>query len=115
MQHVTDGLNDAPSGEYIEAWHEEPECAKNVGIKGIRGHRRTWYRKDREYWTPGVTAQADAYEDPFAIESQTEYNSCCETRKHGYNIPTISQWNPITCEPRKPNKCGILEYNGGKI
>ena len=114
MEHQTDGFTDAPTGEFTEAWHEEPNCAEDVAIDGIRGHKRTFYRKDRTYWTPGVTAQADAYEDPFAIQSQTEYNSCCETQANGYDIPTISQWNPKTCPPREPNKCGILEYDGGK-
>ena len=115
MEHATDGFTDLESGEFSEAWHEEPNCAKNVFINGVRGHKRTYYRKDREYWTPDVVAQADAYDDPFAVESQTEYNSCCKTSKNGYEIPTISQWNPMACPPRKPNKCGILEYNGGKI
>lgn len=114
MEHRTDGYNDSPSGEYIEAWHEEPNCAKDVLIDGLRGHKRTFYRKDRAYWTPDTVAQADSWEDPFAIESQTEYNDCCDTQEHGYEIPTMRQWNPITCPPRQPNKCGILEYDGGK-
>ena len=45
--------------------------------------------------------------------TEEEFNSCCENPK-GYEITTIRQWNPMTCSPRKPNKCGILEYDGGK-
>lgn len=114
MEHHIDGFSNAPAGFFIEAWHEEPNCAKDVVIEGLRGHRRTFYREDREYWTPGVVAYADSYSDPFAVETQPESNDCCGPKGKEYNIPTISQWNPMACPPREPNKCGILEYNGGK-
>lgn len=92
MDHVTDGLTDSPNGEYHEAWHEEPNCAKDVAIKGVKGHRATFFRKDREYWTPDHTLQADTYEDYFGW----------------------SQFNPMACDPVKPNKCGLVEFKGGK-
>lgn len=114
MEHTTDGFTDAPSGEFVESWHESPNCARDVILKGVRGHKRVFYRKDREYWTPGNTVAADVYDDPFSLEVSTEFNTCCETQENGYDITTMPQWNPITCPPRKPNKCGILEYNGGK-
>lgn len=114
MEHRTDGLTDAPSGEFMEAWHEEPNCAKDVELAGIKSHRRTWYRKDRTYWTPGKTLTAAKAPNLFAPTLQTEYNPCCEERKHGYQIPTFRQWNPISCPPREPNKCGLVEYDGDK-
>lgn len=114
LEHVTDGFNDSPSGEYFESWHEKPNCADNVIIDGITKRQRTFFRKDREYWTPDVVVQADSVEDPFALDMQTEYNACCDEMKHGYEIPTFRQWNPMSCEPRKPNKCGLVVYEGEK-
>lgn len=112
-EKVTDGLIDTPSGEFEEVWHNEPNCADNVVIDGLVKHQRTFFRKDRQYWTPDHVVFADTYEDPFALGAEEEFNSCCENPK-GYEITTIRQWNPMTCPPRKPNKCGILEYDGGK-
>lgn len=90
MRHVTDGISDSPSGEYSESWHDEPNCAKDVALKGIKRHRAKFYRKDREYWTPGQTLAGDTYEDYFGW----------------------SQFNPMACDPVKPDKCGLVQYKG---
>lgn len=92
LEHHTDGFTEIPSGELSEVWHDEPNCAKDVAICGHVGHRRTFFRKDREYWTPDHTLQAERYEDYFGW----------------------SQFNPNTCEPRKPNKCGLVEFKEKK-
>lgn len=89
---VYDGFNDAPSGEYSVDYHETVECVNNSTLKGLRGHRTRFYRKDREYWTPDKTLQAEAPEELFGWE----------------------QWNPKSCAPKKPNKCGILKYEEDK-
>ena len=75
-RHV-DGFSSGPDGEYVETYHDEPNCAENVRICGLKGHRTKWYRKDREYWTPGQTLAGEIPLDPFAISMNTEYNSCC--------------------------------------
>lgn len=104
-----DGFSSAPSGEYGEITHEEQKCAKDVRLCGLAGHRTKWYRKDREYWTPGMTLDAQVPADPFAIGNNLEFNDCCENPK-GHEIPTIKQWNPISCPPEEPNKCGLNNY-----
>lgn len=114
-EHVTDGFNESPSGEYTEMWHEEPNCAYDVELEGTRGHRRTFTRKDREYWTPNHTTYSPGMKDIFGPEPMEEFNDCCTEPTHGYEIPTFRQWNPITCpSDRHPNKCGILEFEGGR-
>lgn len=109
MKKVSDGLSEAPGGEFVENWHEVPSCASEVRLCGLEGHRKVFYRKDREYWTPGVTLMATAPADPFAVDSRIESNDCCK-EEHPHTIPTIKQWNPQTCPPRKPNKCGLVNY-----
>ena len=86
LEKVSDGFSSGPSGEYVENYHEVPNCAKDVRIAGLQGHRKTYYRKDREYWTPDNTLQATAPEDIFGW----------------------SQFNPQACPPREPNKCGLV-------
>ena len=108
-RHV-DGFTSGPSDEYGISYHDEPNCAKNVRICGLTGHRTKWYRKDREYWTPGVTLDATAPNDPFALSIHMESNDCCHEPKKEYPIPTIEQWNPISCPPEAPNKCGLNNY-----
>lgn len=110
MEHATDGVSVGPNGEYIESWHEEPNCAKDVKLCNLAGHRTVFFRKDREYWTPNHTLQATAPDDPFAFPTHMESNDCCEEPKEEYPIPTIEQWNPISCPPEAPNKCGLHNY-----
>lgn len=105
-----DGFSEAPTGEYVESYHQELNCAKDVAICGHKGHRTVFYRKDREYWTPDHVLMGDKTIDPFGPEIQQESNSCCSTDDNKYDIPTISQFNPNTCEPRAADKCGILKY-----
>lgn len=88
MKHHTDGFSEAPSGEITEVWHDEPNCAKDVKLCGTGAHRKVFYRKDREYWTPDHTLQAENYEDYFGW----------------------TQYNPNTCPPEGPNKCGLVEF-----
>ena len=88
LEHVTDGFTSGDNNEYGEKYHEEPNCANDVLIKGLRSHRTTFYRKDREYWTPDVTLNAVAEEDFFGWE----------------------QYNPKSCAPKKPNKCGLVNF-----
>lgn len=116
MEHVTDGFTESPSGEYSEAWHEEPNCAKDVQLEGHRGHRRTFYRQDREYWTPDHVLQAEAPVDIFGPTPEEFINENClscgdyikEPTK--YTLPTFHQWNPESCPPKAPNSCGIVEF-----
>lgn len=111
IEKRVDGFTSGPTGEYEETYREEANCAKNVRICGLVGHRTKWYRKDREYWTPDRTLQGAVPDDPFAFPMHTEYNDCCdpETAK-GYEIPTVEQWNPISCPPEAPDKCGLNNY-----
>lgn len=88
MEKVSDGFSNGPDNVFTETYHEEANCAKDVQICGLKGHRTKFYRKDREYWTPDHTLQADVEETPF-----------------GFN-----QWNPISCAPKKPNKCGLINF-----
>ncbi len=110
MDKKIDGYTVGPSGEYEESWHEEPNCAKDVGICGVESHRKVFYRKDREYWTPNHTLMATAPDDPFAIDINMESNDCCNEPKQEYPIPTIKQWNTLSCPPEAPNKCGLHNY-----
>ena len=110
LEKRTDGFTDAPSGEFSEAWHEEPNCAKDVRICGLAGHRKVFYRKDREYWTPDSLLSAEAPVDPFAFDTNMESNDCCNDLKKEYPITTVRQWNPQTCPPEAPNKCGLVNY-----
>lgn len=107
-KHV-DGFTSGPSGEYGETYHSEPNCAKNVRICGLEGHRKVFYRKDREYWTPDTTLMATAPDDPFALDINIESNDCCN-EEHPQKIPTMKQWNPMSCPPEAPNKCGLNNY-----
>lgn len=115
-RHVTDGFTDTPSGEFSEAWHEEPNCAEGVALEGIRGHRQTWWRQDREYWTPGTTLQADAPEDLFGPKNIKQHNPVCDdcgayrNPPKEYDIPTFLQRNPKACPPKRPNHCDLVEY-----
>lgn len=110
-ERYVDGFTSGPTGEYEEIYRERPNCAKNVRICGLTGHRTKWYRKDREYWTPDHVLGATAPDDPFAFPLHTEHNDCCDpdTAK-GYEIPTVEQWNPISCPPEAPDKCGLNNY-----
>ena len=108
-ERVLDGFTSGPSGEYEERYHDEPNCASDVLICGLRGHRKTFYRKDREYWTPTTTLMATAPDDPFAFDNNLESNDCCN-EEHPYEIPTVRQWNPLSCPPEAPNKCGLVNY-----
>ena len=110
LEKHTDGFTEAPSGEYTEAWHDEPNCASDVKICGLTGHRKVFYRKDREYWTPDQTLMATAPNDPFAFDMNMESNDCCHEPKKEYPIPSVKQWNPISCPPEAPNKCGLVNY-----
>ncbi len=109
-ERVLDGFTSGPSGEYEEMYHDEPNCASDVLLCGLRGHRKVFYRKDREYWTPDKTLDGDVPADPFALETNMESNSCCKTNKTEYEIPTFKQWNPISCPPEAPDKCGLNNF-----
>lgn len=110
LERVHTGFTSGPSGEYEESYAEVPNCAKDVRLCGIAGHRTKFYRKDREYWTPGQTLAATAPDDPFAFPTHMETNDCCNEPKKEYPIITIEQWNPQTCPPEAPNKCGLVNY-----
>lgn len=109
MRKVVDGVSAGPNDEYVESWHEEANCAKNARLAGLAGHRTTYYRKDREYWTPDKTLAAEAPEDPFAFETTIQYNTCCKNPKP-HKITTVKQWNPITCDSGAYKKCGMVQY-----
>lgn len=106
--HV-DGFVSGSNDEYDTLYHFEPNCAKNVLLDGLRGHRSVAYRKDREYWTPNTVLAGTAPDDPFAFPINLESNSCC-TNGATYSIPTVEQWNPISCPPEEPDQCGINNY-----
>ena len=108
-KHV-DGYTSGPSGEYEERYHLDPNCASEARICGLEGHRKVFYRKDREYWTPNTTLMATAPADPFAFEINMETNDCCEDPKTEYPITTVKQWNPLSCPPERPDKCGLNNY-----
>ena len=110
LERHVDGLTVGPSGEYEETYHMEPNCASEVLLCGLRGHRKKFYRKDREYWTPDNLLDAEAPADPFALDINMESNDCCNDPKNEYAIPTFRQWNPQTCPPEAPNKCGLVNY-----
>lgn len=109
-ERVVDGFTSGPTGEYEETYHEEPNCASEVLLCGLRGHRTKWYRKDREYWTPDHTLMADAPADPFAFDTNLESNTCCKEPRKEYEITTIRQWNPISCPPEAPDNCGLNNF-----
>ena len=88
MKKVVDGYKDLPSGKLDPIWHDQANCARDVSLAGLKSHRKTLFRKDREYWTPDHTLQAETYEDYFGW----------------------SQRNPNTCAPTEPNKCGLVEF-----
>lgn len=110
LERKADDIMVSPSGEYIESWHDEPNCAKDVLLCGLRGHRKKFFRKDREYWTPDNVLHAQAPADPFAVDINMESNDCCLEPRKKYPIPTIGQWNTMTCPPEPPNKCGLHNY-----
>ena len=84
-----DGFTINPkTGEYEETYHEEPNCAKDAAIKGIKSHRTVVSRKDKEYWTTDNTVKADYQEDLFGFE----------------------QYNPQSCPPRESGNCGFVTY-----
>lgn len=85
---VIDGFSAAPTNEYLENYHEIVDNAHEVTLDGLKGHRTVYYRKDREYWTPNQTLMADAPDTMFGPE----------------------QWNPISCPPRDPDKCGLVQF-----
>lgn len=91
-ERIIDSFRDLPSGELDTVWHEGYNCALNVRLCGFRGYRSRRWRKDREFWTPDHTLQAENYEDYFGW----------------------SQFNPNTCPPREPNKCGLVELKEKK-
>lgn len=88
-RHV-DGFTSLPTGEYEERYSMKPNCALNTRICGLEGHRKVFYRKDREYWTPDHTLQADTEEAIFGF----------------------SQYNPLSCPPKGGDKCGIVKFYG---
>lgn len=110
MEKVIDGVSSGPNDEYVERYHLEPNCASEALLCGLRGHRKVFYRKDREYWTPNKTLSATAPADPFAFPTHSESNDCCKNPKEKYDIPTIEQWNPISCPPEAPDKCGLNNF-----
>lgn len=85
---VIDGLSAGPSGEYVVNYHTEYDNASDAILSGFRGHRTVYRRKDREYWTPDKTLDAVSVDDTFGF----------------------SQYNPYSCPPKEPNKCGIVEF-----
>lgn len=114
------GFVEAPEGTFEPVHDTVPNCAENVALKGLRMRHRACFRRDRDYWDPGMVLQATVEEDPFAFLEREEENDCClrkdvPYKQNIYKVTTIEQWNPISCPPNgKPNKCGILEYKGGK-
>lgn len=110
LEKVLDGFTSGPSGEYEGRYSFEPNCASEVKICGLEGHRKKFYRKDREYWTPGTTLMATAPADPFAFDTNLESNDCCEQPSKEYEITTVKQWNPLSCPPEAPDKCGLNNY-----
>ena len=82
------GVSRTPTGEMQDITMDVANCAKDVAICGVRGHRTRFYRKDRSYWTPDHTLLGDNFEEIFGFE----------------------QYNPQSCEPRKSNKCGLVTY-----
>lgn len=86
--HVTDGLSAGPSNEFVENYHELPDNAHEVRLEGLTGRRTTYYRKDREYWTPNKTLMADTPEELFGW----------------------TQINPQTCESDSFERCGLVQF-----
>lgn len=91
IEEKTIGFSSGPSGEYEAITESVENCASDVVIDGLRGHRTIYYRKDREYWTPDKTLDATTPDEIFGW----------------------SQWNPNSCPPKGPNKCGIVQYPEG--
>lgn len=85
------GMSSGPSGEYLPITQEYNNHAEDVRLCGLEGHRTVYYRQDREYWAPDKTLEADTVEPFFGW----------------------SQYNPNSCPPRQPDKCGIVEYPDG--
>lgn len=85
------GLSSGPTGEYEGVYQDVANCAKDVRICGLEGHRTVFWRQDREYWTPDNTLLAAAPPEIFGW----------------------SQWNPNSCPPEGPDKCGIVQYPKG--
>ena len=110
LERHVDGLVSGPSGEYEERYHLEPNCALNTRICGLEGHRKVFYRKDREYWTPGTTLMGTIPADPFAFDEETKTNPCCKEPAPEFKVTTVKQWNPKTCPPEQPDKCGLVQY-----
>lgn len=86
------GFTSGPSGEYETITKPVNNCAKDVRLCGLEGHRTIFYRKDREYWTPDKTLDAVTPDDFWGW----------------------SQWNPNSCPPKQANNCGIVEYPVGE-
>lgn len=82
------GLSSGPSGEYEEITETVENVAEGVRLAGLQGHRTVYYRKDREYWTPDKTLQADTPEELWGW----------------------SQWNPNSCPAKQPDKCGLVTF-----
>lgn len=92
LEEQIQGFSSGPSGEYRPITAEVRNQDYCVELCDTRGHQTTIYRKDRKYWTPGVTLLPTVEEDIFGLK----------------------QYNPISCPPDPKDKCGNYILKGDK-
>lgn len=92
LEPEVQGFSSGPSGEYRPITAEVRNQDYCVELCDTRGHQTTIYRKDRKYWTPGVTLLPTVEEDIFGLK----------------------QYNPISCPPDPKDKCGNYILKGDK-
>lgn len=90
--HEIEGFTEAPDGVLHPATREHNEHVECTRICGLEGHKTEFYRKDREYWTPGTTLKATSVPEIFGW----------------------TQYNPLSCPPDPKNKCGEYILKGDK-
>jgi hypothetical protein len=92
LEDNVDGFSSGPNGEFRPITSQTRNTGRCVEICGTRGHRKIFFRKDREYWTPDVTL-APTTEEP---------------------IFGLTQYNPISCPPDPKDNCGKYILKGDK-
>lgn len=87
-----DGFSSGPTGEFRPITSQRSNIEDNVELCGHHANQRTYYRKDREYWTPDHVLKPTTEEEIFGLK----------------------QYNPISCPPDDKDSCGNYILKGDK-